>query len=246
MTDHPEFEPLLSALLDGELDAANALKCEQHLASCPACSAKYAQMAALQTAIRGADLRTRAPERLQRRVVASVRRAHLGAREFARALGWPAAALMAASLCFFALTPRQTDIGDELVSSHVQSMMANHLIDIASSDHHMVKPWFAGHIDFSPPVYDLAEQGYPLAGGRVDYVDGHAVAAVVYRRGAHVINLFIWPAHEGGAGSALPEVRQGYNVVHWTKLGMSCWAVSDLNLRELQQFEQLVRTQNPV
>lgn len=247
MTDHAEYEHLLHGLLDGELDAANALKCEEHLAACAACAAKFADMSELRAAIRGADLRYQAPERLRQRVSTSIKRAQpRRSGDLVRRLSWPAAALMAASLCLFVLVPRTPDIGDEVVSSHVRSLMANHLTDVASSSHHTVKPWFAGHIDFSPPIYDLAAQGYPLVGGRVDYVDGHPVAAVVYRRGEHVINLFIWPAREGAAGPALPEVRQGYNVLHWTKRGMSCWAVSDLNAQELQQFEHLVRSQNPI
>ena len=245
MTACQEYEPLLNGLLDDELDAANALKAEQHLATCKACADRYAELTALSRSIRGAALRQAAPERLRARVRASLARRDRGAASLARGLSWPAAGLIAASLLVFALFPRGADLGDEVVSSHVRSLMASHLIDVASSDHHTVKPWFAGHVDFSPPIYDLTQQGYPLVGGRVDYIDGHAVAAVVYRHGAHVINLFIWPAREGAQGPALPETRQGYNVLHWTKLGMSCWAVSDMNVRELQQFEMLVRTQNP-
>jgi anti-sigma factor RsiW len=247
MSEHEEFDPLMHGLLDGELDAANALKCEEHLAGCPECAAKYAQMVALRAAIQGADLRYRAPARVAQRVQTSIKQAQpRRSGELARRLSWPIAGLLAACLCIVVLTPRGPDVGDEVVSSHVRSLMANHLIDVASSDHHTVKPWFAGHIDFSPPIYDISAQGFPLAGGRVDYIDGHPVAAVVYRHGQHVINLFIWPAREGATGPALPEVRQGYNVVHWTKLGMSCWAVSDMNVRELEQFEQLVKTQNPI
>jgi anti-sigma factor RsiW len=247
MSDHSEYQALLHGLLDGELDAANALRCEEHLAGCPACTAQYKKMSDLRDAIRGADLRYRAPQHLKEKVTASIKGAEpRRAIEIARRVSWPAATLLAACLGFFALLPRAPDISEELVSSHVRSLMANHLTDVASSDHHTVKPWFAGHIDFSPPIYDLAAQGYPLVGGRVDYVDGHPVAALVYRRGEHVINLFISPQREGGAGPVLAEAREGYNILHWTKLGMNCWAVSDLNAQEMQYFERLVKTQSPV
>ena len=251
MTDKPdcqEIEPLLHGLLDGELDAANTLKCEQHIASCETCANTYQGLVVQRNMIRAANLREQAPDRLQRRVRTMLDRKKSTARFFRpfRGASWPAAAALAAGLLVFFIIPRGPDLGEQVAESHVRSLMANHLVDVVSTDHHTVKPWFAGHLDFAPPVYDLASQGFTLAGGRVDYMNGRQVAAVVYRHGAHVINLFIWPESNGDAVPVPPLVRDGYNVRHWTKLGMSCWAVSDMNAAELARFEQVVRASNPI
>lgn len=246
--DCREIEPLLHGLLDGELDAANTLKCEEHIASCAACANAHQALVVQRNMIRAANLREVTSERLQRRVRTMIDRKRNAARFLRpfRGAAWPAAAAIAAGLLVFAIIPRGPDLGEQVAESHVRSLMANHLVDVVSTDHHSVKPWFAGRLDFSPPIYDLASRGYTLAGGRVDYLNSRPVAAVVYRRGAHVINLFIWPEHAGDAAPVPPLVREGYNVRHWTKLGMSCWAVSDMNAAELARFEQIVRTSNPV
>jgi anti-sigma factor RsiW len=248
MTDCREFAPMLHGLLDGELDAANALKCEEHLATCPECAARYAELKALSASIRQANLRYRAPERLKLRVRTMLARAADATRISMRRLAWPAtaaAAALAASLLLFIAIPRGSDLGEEAAESHVRSLMADHLTDVASTDHHTVKPWFAGRLTFSPPVYVLAEQGFPLAGARIDYLNGRPVAAVVYRRRSHIINLFIWPAGAGDDAPTLPMIREGYNVRHWTKHGMTCWAVSDLSPRELEEFERLIQSAAP-
>ena len=131
-------------------------------------------------------------------------------------------------------------VAEEIVSGHVRALMANHLTDVASSDRHTVKPWFNSKIDFSPRVIDLAAQGFPLIGGRLDYVANRAAAALVYRHDRHVINLFIWPAPADQSSDAKALERNGYNIVHWATAGMEYWAVSDLNSMDLKKFSAMV------
>lgn len=249
--DCDDIRPLLSGLLDGELDAANALRCETHLVTCAACRAAYDELAALQSAIRATPLAYPPPPGFETRVRGALRRQAGPSRaspgSLARLWSGPLIGALAASLIgVVALQPRGPDLPGEVVSGHVRSLMASHLTDIAASSHHVVRPWFAGRLDFAPPVYDLAAQGYPLVGGRVDYLGGRPVAALVYRRGPHLINLFVWPqTHQGLTLPALPPpaARDGFNLRHWTHAGMTCWAVSDLNGAELAQFEALMRAQ---
>jgi anti-sigma factor RsiW len=126
---------------------------------------------------------------------------------------------------------------DQVVAAHVRSLQVDHLVDVASSEHHVVKPWFAGKLDFSPPVPDLAARGFPMVGGRTEYLDRHAAAGLVYAHGPHRINLFVWPAERAaGCRREPPRVQQGFNVVRGEIPGMELWAISDLNASELQAF----------
>jgi len=122
------------------------------------------------------------------------------------------------------------------VSSHIRSLMASHLTDVASTDQHTVKPWFNGRLDFSPPVTDLATSGYPLIGGRLDYLRGRPVAALVYQRRKHLINVFTWPDERAADSETPPRTQKGYHVIHETHGGMAYWIVSDLNPEELSVF----------
>ena len=243
--------PLLAAQADGQPlapDQAQAL--DHHLQGCNACRARLREQRDISAALRRHAPRYRLPEGLRARLHASLPaqtpprpawwQTIVGAGPFAGLrLGgaFAAGTALALGLQFFAGPSVHDDrLADEVVSGHVRSLMGQHLADIDSSDHHTVKPWFTGKLDFSPPVTDLAAQGYPLTGGRLDYLDSHAVAALVYRHGPHVINLFVWPASQRESSLPTAGMVKGYNLLHWRHGGMNYWAISDLNAAELETF----------
>jgi anti-sigma factor RsiW len=237
-----ETEILLHALLDGELDAGHAREVEAHAANCPHCAAEMRAYRELQQAMRVAQLRFTAPASLRRRIEkafpvapqrASSRRSVL--RGFV--MGTALSTAMAASL-FVAVFRRDQDqrvLGD-IVSAHVRSLQANHLTDVQTSDQHTVKPWFNGKVDIAPPVVDLTAKGFMLLGGRLDYIDGQAVASIVYRRRAHVINLFVIQEAGSADHGAKLETMQGFNIQRWRAQGLEFFAISDINAEELREF----------
>jgi len=239
---------LIHAYVDGELDLLTSVEIEQHLGACPACKVQYDQVRELASGIRSHAVYHAAPQALRARVGAALPREP---GSVARAWGWGgmAAALALSTLIGLALglvwlqPGADEQLAREVVAAHVRSLMANHLVDIASSDQHTVKPWIDGKLDFAPPVEDLAEQGYPLAGGRLDYLGGRGVMALVYRRHAHVINLFIWPQAPAADARVRFDSVQGYNLAHFSRAGMAFWAVSDVSPEEFKSFVGLVRDQ---
>jgi anti-sigma factor RsiW len=252
-----ESEILLHALLDGELDAGHAREVETHLEMCPSCAAQLRAYRELLQAMPAAQLRFAAPMSLRRRIdtvlpsttpalasEASGQRGNSKARTSSRrsvlkgfAMGTALSAAMAATLVI-AVIPTDHDqrvLGD-VVSAHLRSLQGDHLTDVQTSNQHTVKPWFNGKVDVAPPVVDLTAQGFTLVGGRLDYIDGKAVASIVYRRRAHVINLFVAQGETADHRGAKLEKAQGFNIRRWNAQGLEFWAVSDIDAEELQEF----------
>jgi len=244
------------AFLDGELDVVRSLEFEEHLKGCPACSRARQEYQSLRTAIAKPSLYFEAPRGLERKVRSAVReaaRAETSRPSWRWTLSWrwpawvapfAAAALVTiVALHFWTQHWTEDQRVQEIISAHVRSLMVNHLFDVASADPHTVKPWFNGKLNFSPLVIDPATEGFPLIGGRLDYVGDNAAAALVYQRRKHYINLFISPASQTAATKDVLLTRHGYNLLRWWQGGMEYWAISDVNMNDLQQFVQLVRDQ---
>lgn len=241
---------LIHGYLDGELDLVKSLEIEKHLQQCPVCTQHYESLRGLQSRLRDNSLRFEPPAKLEKRLRSALRHeAEPRSPIFRWRWAVAASSLLAAVVLIWTVAtissrPSPDDVlAQEVVASHVRSLMANHLTDVPSSDRHTVKPWFDGKLDFSPTVKDLAPQGFPLTGGRLDYISNRPVAALVYQRRQHSINVFVWPATQAPAMNGKASERQGYNVIRWSNAGMTYWAVSDLNLAELQQFVQLLQEQ---
>jgi anti-sigma factor RsiW len=251
-----DYEPLLHALADGELDAGHVRDVEAHVAGCADCAAKLKAIRAMA----GSSLKEAAPAHLRSRIealfpaaapvaaaagaslakegaIARWWRSFLGGFSVGAALSAAVAAMLVIGL--FGPDPNQ-QVADEVVSAHIRSLQAGHLMDVETSDQHTVKPWFNGKLDVAPPVIDLTAQGFTLLGGRLDYIDGEPVASVIYQRRKHVINLFVAQRLGAARASVMAKTIQGYNVRHWTQQGLDFWAVSDLAGDELDEFVQKI------
>jgi len=246
-------QELIHPYLDGELDLARSLGFEQHMQECQDCADAYRTQTALRSAFKDGSPYHSAPAKLEKRIRSSLRseaKSELGRRSFGWRLLPVGAALAFVLLMAFVIwraVPALHPSGDELlaqgiVSNHVRSLqLESHRADVISSDQHTVKPWFDGKLDFAPTVKDFSSQGFPLIGGRLEYLNNRAVAALIYQRQKHFINLYIWPAEQSDATSEVAAKRQGYNLLHWTSAGMNYWAISDLNGVELHEFARLVQ-----
>jgi anti-sigma factor RsiW len=266
---------LMDGYLDGELDPITNQTIEKHLRECHNCDQAYKTHGSLIRAIGNAAPYFKAPAELRERIQSSLREemAERPTRSVARdaqplfsrrqpqprTIGWEtswnwlalAAAVIFAAIIAWNLVPRLQRPGadqflaTQLIDSHVRSLMATHLTDVASSDQHTVKPWLDAKLDFAPAVVDLSEKGFPLIGGRLDYLDNRPVGALVYQRRKHFINLFVWPAGSDQAAAAKAMTRQGYQLLHWVDSDFNYWAVSDINEKDLQEFKQLFEEEIP-
>ncbi len=265
----------MDGYLDGELDPITSQTIEQHLRDCHNCDQAYKMHGSLIRAIGNTAPYYRAPAALRERIQSSLReemaarpvrnvapdaeplfpRRQLEPRSILFGTSWNwlalAAAIVFAALIVWNVLPRLQRPGadqflaTQLIASHVRSLMANHLSDVASSDQHTVKPWLDTKLDFAPPVVDLSSEGFPLIGGRLDYLDNRPVAALVYQRRKHFINLFVWPAAPDATRTPKTITRQGYQLLHWTDSDFNYWAVSDVSDNDLQAFKQQFEKQTP-
>jgi anti-sigma factor RsiW len=246
---------LMHGHLDGELNLADDLEVQRHIEECPRCAREYAALRAMRTRLKDDAFRFEAPaalkEKIRRALPAATisrsngyqsRRGAWVQRSVRFAVPLAMGAVLALIIAPRTITPAiNQQLAGEVVDSHVRSLMATHLMDVASTDQHTVKPWFNGKLDFSPPVNDFVKDGFPLVGGRLDYIEGRPVAALVYQHGKHVINVFMWPTTGTATSAERIETEHGYNVEQLTVAGMNCWVVSDLNQLELDKFAGLIR-----
>jgi mycothiol system anti-sigma-R factor len=270
-----EIKNLMDAYLDAELDPVTSQKVEQHLRDCRKCEQAYEVETAMAHTISQAVPYYKAPLELRERIQVSLREAiGVSTSRGAAGVGplpgrrpeavrrgvffdmpWSwlalAAAIAVAAIVASIFLPRLSQPGadqflaTQLIANHVRSLMADHLTDVASSDQHTVKPWLDTKLDFAAPVLDLSGDGFPLIGGRLDYLDNHSAAALVYQRRKHFINLFIWPTTSKDSKGQNTVTRQGYNLLHWIEGDFTYWAVSDVNITDLETFKRSFEQQVP-
>ena len=242
-----QAKPLIDPYADGELESAAIVELEQHLEGCSACALAWRNLQSLKKTLKSDALYFTAPAELRQRIKSELPSpAKAVPQRQVWTWNWLTTALSGAFAVCLALLLMVTQtrpsseqqLAQEIVSSHIRSLMPGHVMDVVSTDQHTVKPWFNGKLDFSPPVKDLAAQEFRLVGGRLDYLGGRSVAALVFQRHKHIINLFVWPTKENGSKPTSVTPSQGYNLIHWSEAKMTFWAVSDLNAKELMEFVQ--------
>jgi anti-sigma factor RsiW len=253
MNDHLECEQtlLVQADFDGELEASRAAALLAHVAQCPQCQLVSEQLERSRALLRDLprypvpqELRSSVDRALQKQAPANQSRTPVRAAGRAPMLGWVTALAASVVLAIVLLTPRTPDVEAQLLASHVRSLqLQSHLIDVQSSDHHTVRPWFAGKVDFAPPVKELAGDGFPLEGGRIDVIGGRTVAVLVYRAGRHVVSVYVWPERAGLSDLPRPRRDEGFNLRRWVEDGLVVSCISDLSADELERFEHRWRAQ---
>jgi mycothiol system anti-sigma-R factor len=239
---------LLHAYLDGELDAVRAAEFERHLENCRECTATLGAAESLRASLQRAQLYETAPPELRKEIRSKLKiSAASTSRSPVAAWRWLAAAaaiLLLTGMAWLAVPHFRPDSPEsvtsaEVIDAHIRSLQAGHLTDVTSTDQHTVKPWFDGKLDFIPPVHDFMDEGFPLIGGRLDVLGERNVAALVYGRRKHFVNVFVWPTKEPDTPIHRPGSRQGYQWVHWRHQGMEFCAVSDVSAQDLHELAQL-------
>ncbi|HEX5605394.1 MAG TPA: anti-sigma factor [Candidatus Binatia bacterium] len=247
-------QSLLEIYLDQELDPVRHLEIEEHLHGCAGCAQSYGDRQVIRQSLKAESLYFKAPPKLEKRIQRSLRqaaKAETPARWLSGSWVKMAAPLAVAALVVLMLVPHFSGpspddlLTQQVIASHIRSLMVDHLADIPSTDEHTVKPWFNGKLDFSPPVADPVKGGFPLIGGRLDYLNNRPVAALIYRRDKHLINVFVWPASTGQQLAQSHKTQQGYNLIRWTSSAMNFWAVSDLEANQLTKFSELLKSSIP-
>ncbi|HEY1719947.1 MAG TPA: anti-sigma factor [Magnetospirillaceae bacterium] len=243
---------LTQADFDGELDAAHAAELTEHRTTCAECQAAYAELATVREAMKSADLYQTAPASLRARLTAQVQAQvpsnvvpltpSKGRWWNLPAINFAAGAALAACIAVIVMSTGETAMVDQVVDDHVRALQPGHMIDVVSTDRHTVKPWFEGRLDFAPPVKDFKAQQFPLIGGRLDFMGGRPIAALIYQHGTHPIDLLVWPAATNDAPNPVTSDHNGFTTIHWTQGGMTLWAVSDVERAQLQDFVQIWRT----
>jgi anti-sigma factor RsiW len=235
-----EVEPLLGAYLDGELDLLHSLDIDAHLGDCARCSRAIEELKQLELAV-SAMPRYRASKQLRGRLARSAAAGYPAAHQAANAR-WLAlaAGLLLGAVAVWKFAPvadhASGRMESEIVENHIRSLLADHLVDVHSGDRQTIQPWFSGKLDYAPEVEDISAHGFRLLGGRLDYLDGRAVAALVYQRAQHIINVFVWPARGQPDRGPRAHSVEGYQAVSWRAKGMNWWAVSDLNAAGLEEL----------
>jgi anti-sigma factor RsiW len=221
-----EATPLVELELDGELDARSVLELREHVSRCPSCTRHAASLRALSEAAREHLRRFEPPAALEDRLLRYVRPRRRVSRAWA---GTAVAAAAAAASVVLVAMPRRDTLVDEAVAAHARSLQLDHALDVEASDQHVVKPWFEGKVGFAVPVRDYAAEAYALAGGRLDYLDGRPAAALVYRHGKHLLNLFVVDAQGERDASPRRDNLRGFNCWRWTSAGLRYLLVSDVD-----------------
>jgi anti-sigma factor RsiW len=242
-----EVQPLIHSYLDGELDFVRSMEIDCHFDICHICTHRHKGGLELRFAVREQVPYFSAPPALAQRVRLMLREQELQEPKAVSLPWWWVAA--GAAFALVLLITAMVKLGpsyerllaQEIIAGHVRSLMADHLTDMVWTDYQTVKPWFVERLGFAPPVEDFAGEGFPLVGCRLDYVDGRRVAALVYQRRLHYINLFVWPSRDDRNEKALQEKREGYNLLYWNQDGMTFWAVSDLANDEMRALADLLR-----
>jgi anti-sigma factor RsiW len=244
---------LLHGYVDGELDRLQTAEVERHIEQCEDCKLDYRSQINLRSSLDDPSLYYHAPANLKQRIRLSLQKeAKAKPAQPTFPWGWTIAGVSLALLLLigavwnvvplFIQPSNEELLAREIVANHIRSLqMTNHLTDVLSSDQHTVKPWFSGKVDYSPPIRDFAEQDFRLYGGRLEYLNSRTVAALIYQRRLHYINLYISPTEQVQTTGEVLSQRQGYNVIHWSSSGLNFWAISDLSTVELLDFARLVQ-----